>query len=276
MKSALKRPAAVTLLYIILTLAALTFTLTMLIGNSYAYFYVAKGVENNSISSGSWLYTVNYHLNGGMNNALNPDTYSEYTPTPLHPASYTNQSFIGWFMSSDGSGSAITEIPSGLNGEINLYAFWMSPGLSLSNTNGNSEYSVSQGTCNNTHVIIPNYYNGKPVTVIAASGFRYNYDIESIVLSDNLKTIKNGAFSYCRYLESITIPASVTSIEKNAFSYCTYLESLTILKTTSVITGGTNMFLGDNYLRIYVPSNLLNTYKKAARWKSYASIIYAS
>ena len=195
MKSALKRPTTITIIYIVFTIMALTFTLTMLIGNSYAYFYVAKGVENNSITSGSWLFNVNYHLNGGENNALNPETYSEYTPTELYPATYTDQSFIGWFMSSDGSGSAITEIPAGLSGEVNLYAFWMSPGLSFSLTSGNKEYSVSNGTCENSDVIIPNYYNGKPVTSIASSGFSNNYYIESIVLSDNLKTVSNNAIS---------------------------------------------------------------------------------
>ena len=103
-------------------------------------------------------------------------------------------------------------------------------------------------------VVIPNTYNGKPVTEIADQSFWINNEyITSITVPDSVTKIGTYAFSDCRALKTITfgksskldyigekafwacyelssisIPESVTFIGSNAFTYCKKLTSISI------------------------------------------------
>jgi hypothetical protein len=118
-------------------------------------------------------------------------------------------------------------------------------------------------------------------------------------LSNNITTIGTSAFYGCANLEIAEIPASVTSIGRSAFRECTKLTSITILgeprldayvfygcsnltkfilpNVTKVITGGSSMFTdtpistGDGY--IYVPDDLVESYKNGVKWNGYKSHI---
>ena len=61
------------------------------------------------------------------------------------------------------------------------------------------------GTCTDAHIIIPDTYNGLPVT-----------------------SIGDFAFRGCQDLTSITIPASITSIGEGAFNNCDNLKNVYI------------------------------------------------
>ena len=74
--------------------------------------------------------------------------------------------------------------------------------------------------------------------------------VQKVVLSKNLKEIKENAFSNCQ-LTNITIPNSVTTIGSGAFKNCTGLTSITI--PSSVTNIGDSAFLGCTGLtEIYV------------------------
>lgn len=91
-------------------------------------------------------------------------------------------------------------------------------------------YAVSLGKMSDTpeNLVIPNAYNGIPVTVISQMAF-YKCDvIKSVVISDGITTIEEYAFNSCASLESVTIPDSVTTIESSAFSFSPSLESVNI------------------------------------------------
>lgn len=64
----------------------------------------------------------------------------------------------------------------------------------------------------------------------------------TVVISEGVTSIGNGAFYYCEGLTSIIIPESVTSIGSNAFQICTSLTDITIPNNLSSI--GSNVFYG--------------------------------
>ena len=63
----------------------------------------------------------------------------------------------------------------------------------------------------------------------------YRSSIQSLVITDGVTNIGDGAFSYCSSLTSVTIPNSVTSIGDYAFSGCKSLTSITIPNSVTSI-----------------------------------------
>ena len=91
-------------------------------------------------------------------------------------------------------------------------------------------------------------------------------------MPDSVTEIGDSAFSNCTGLTTITIPGTVNSIGEDAFFGCSGLTSITILNTTPP-TLGSGAFDNTNNSRIYVSSELVNTYKTAENWSSYSSRI---
>lgn len=93
------------------------------------------------------------------------------------------------------------------------------------NADGES-YSVSgMEDCEDAEIVIPNTYNGKPVTAITgALGSSTSYydgnTLRSVVISEGIKSIGAGAFRACSHLVSVTLPESLESIDSYAFSGC--------------------------------------------------------
>ena len=75
---------------------------------------------------------------------------------------------------------------------------------------------------------VPATIEGKPVTAIGASAFRYCRSVTAINLPDSVASIGDYAFYYCGSLTGITIPAGVTSIGSSVFRSCGLLENITI------------------------------------------------
>lgn len=103
------------------------------------------------------------------------------------------------------------------------------------NPDSNSYSLVHIGSCTDTAIIIPSYYNGKPVTTIADGAFMNNEQIVSVVIPDGVLTIEGGAFRGCTSLESITISNTVTRIGEYAFFKCAGLTSITLPANLKVV-----------------------------------------
>ena len=90
----------------------------------------------------------------------------------------------------------------------------------------------------------------------------------------SLTTIGNYAFYNCSNtnLTSIVIPASVTSIGNSAFESCSNLASVTVF-APKTCTLGSAAFNGCTNLQIYVPSDLVDTFK--TNWSTYTDKITA-
>lgn len=92
-------------------------------------------------------------------------------------------------------------------------------------------------------------------------------------------TIKSTAFQFCSALQSINLP-ECTVIESSAFRNCSQLVSLTLGANTVCVLRSSNVFTSsgianNSNARIYVPSDLVETYKSAQNWSTLSSKIEA-
>lgn len=91
------------------------------------------------------------------------------------------------------------------------------------------------GSCVDTDIVIPAYYNGIPVAGINSNAFSDCTSLTSITIPDSVTSIGVYAFKGCASLTSITIPDSVTSIGDQAFQNCTGLQSIIIPNSVTSI-----------------------------------------
>ena len=115
------------------------------------------------------------------------------------------------------------------------------------------------------------------VTSIADNAFNSCYSLASITIPNYVTSIGNSAFYYCYSLAKITITRSVTSISTNAFYNCYGMAMYDFTQHTSVPTlSGTNAFRNiPSDCIIKVPASLLNSWKAATNWSTYATNIVA-
>ena len=75
-------------------------------------------------------------------------------------------------------------------------------------------------------------------------------------------------------IQELTLTGRVESIGRRAFSSTTSLTTITITRTDAVIPGGSSDMFSKNYVEnIYVPEELLEAYKAAEYWSTYADKI---
>lgn len=94
----------------------------------------------------------------------------------------------------------------------------------------------------------------------------------------NVTSIENYAFCSCTELTSVDFPNTI-SIEVHVFKNCSSLTTLILRSTILCTLGNTNAFSGapiatsetDGF--IYVPDELVEDYKVATNWVTYASKI---
>ena len=136
------------------------------------------------------------------------------------------------------------------------------------------------------------------VTSIGQYAFSQCDSLESITMPDGVTSIEQSAFNDCDSLASITMPNSVTSIEQSAFAYCYSLASITMpdgvtsigrssfvrcycvafydftAYTTVPTLAHTNAFTNiPADCQIRVPAKLVDEWKAATNWSTYASHI---
>ena len=139
----------------------------------------------------------------------------------------------------------------------------------VTNADGSQSYSVSlKVACRKTaeFVVIPNTYDGLPVTEIAANGFMSCAKLTKVVLPKSIVTIGKNAFMNCASLESIAM-TGVETIGDNAFSMCTKLERLYF--PLSVKSVGSTI-LRNNSNTIYLQGSQAEIEKSwSSTWNSY-------
>ena len=83
---------------------------------------------------------------------------------------------------------------------------------------GNAQLDSYEG--NETHIVIPAQYEGRPVTVIADNAFSWLTSIQSVVIPETVTTLGEAAFSWCESLVSVSIPQTVKTIGEWCFIGC--------------------------------------------------------
>ena len=84
------------------------------------------------------------------------------------------------------------------------------------------------------NVVIPDTWNGEPVTEIRGNVFEGLGSIESVVLPNQLIRIRAHAFRGCRSLSRVVFPDTIRSIGSSAFRDCPKLKSVTLPEACSV------------------------------------------
>ena len=113
------------------------------------------------------------------------------------------------------------------------------------------------------------------VTSIGTSAFANCDSLASITIPDGVTSIGASAFRVCSSLASITIPDGVTSIENFAFAncYCAAFYDFTACTTVPTLAK-TNAFNGiPADCQIRVPAALVDAWKAATNWSTYADHI---
>ena len=119
------------------------------------------------------------------------------------------------------------------------------------NPDGESYEILLHSLCTQANIVIPETFNGKPVThvgnfgsyptsylrsikfpktiVSVSDGFNGCSRLESVELNEGLESIGEYVFQMCYSLNEIIIPDSVTEIGAHAFQGCRSLQKLTLL-----------------------------------------------
>ena len=142
--------------------------------------------------------------------------------------------------------------------------------ITIPNSVTSIETSAFYSCSSLSSITIPN-----SVTSIGTSAFNGCYSLSPITIPDSVTSILQQAFSRCYSLSSITIPDSVTSIASSVFYTCSSVAFYDFSNHTSVPTlSNTNAFKNIAVdCQIRVPASLVDAWKAATNWSTYADHI---
>ena len=170
---------------------------------------------------------------------------------------------------------ALTKLPSGVT-SIGDYAFYGCSKLALTEL-PNGITSIGRNafqTCGKITLIkLPSN-----LTSVGNNAFEYCSKLALTELPSSLTSIGDVSFGSCSLIVSLDIKGDVTNIGDGAFRSCSNLATVIFPNVTSVPKlGGTTVFQstpiakGTGY--IYVPDALVESFKTAIRWTTYANQI---
>ena len=112
------------------------------------------------------------------------------------------------------------------------------------------------------------------VTSIGSGAFKDCLNFRSISIPSGVTSIAAQTFYNCDGLTDIELPSSITSIGNSAFANCEGLYSI-IMPVNDPPIIGTGVFdYTSSDLKIYVPSEYVDVYKRTTGWSTYANKIY--
>ncbi len=235
----------------------------------YDYDFNKPIVENTTINA-KWqiiTYKINYVLNGGINNADNPTTYTVEDKIELKPATKTGYTFASWSDNGIIEKGSTGEKTFTANWQIISYKITYNCGSGKNNANNVTTYNIESKTIK---LLDPYYINadfvewqrggvkiteipagtygdititavwseydvtlklnddGETYTVIGLHTDKTDIEIKTTYHRKPVTSIGVTAFIGCTSLTSINIPDSVTSIGSRAFGYCHSLTSIKV------------------------------------------------
>ena len=106
------------------------------------------------------------------------------------------------------------------------------------------------------------------VTSIGANAFKGNTnDINHVIIPEEVTTIGESAFDGCNQIKLIELPSNLSNIGNKAFNGCSRLVHVSC-KVTNTSILNPNIFPNNTLMTLYVPQNLLESYKNDNNWKA--------
>ena len=119
---------------------------------------------------------------------------------------------------------------------------------------------VGIGSCEDVNIVIPSFYNGKPVTGIGESAFISNENVASVTMPNSISFIGGYAFANCSNLQKITISSHIDAIGYLAFANCVCLENIhyqgTLDELIILLCDNSDTDLLENVKHIYTIDNI--------------------
>lgn len=142
-------------------------------------------------------------------------------------------------------------------------------GYPISSVDAQNLVSIPDYAFGNSNLVTANF---PKATTLGAYAFQYCFSLQRIKLPV-CTSIGRNAFQQNTVLNMVDLPC-ITSIALYAFYWCRHLDTI-ILRSPSVVTlGNSNAFLNAGTdvgtLYFYVPSDLVEAYKSATNWSTYA------
>ncbi len=178
---------------------------------------VTNGTKNITVYA-KWQiinYTIDYQLDGGVNNSQNPLTYFVSATVSLFPATRSGFTFIGWYDNAGFSGIPVTTLGSGGTGNKILYAKFL--------TVYAITYELDGGENNGENPIV---YNEES-NIILLSATKLGYEFSSWLLNGQPIATISGRTG------DIVLTATYAAINYN-ITYITYGGSTTSPSTYTV------------------------------------------
>lgn len=117
------------------------------------------------------------------------------------------------------------------------------------------------------------YTTPASATSIGINAFKNSKALSSVVINNNVTSIGLGAFDGSATLSALTIGSRVSSIGNYALS-CAGLKKITCKSATPPTTSSyTFDKLDRTTCKLYVPKGSVSTYKAAAGWSGFSSIV---
>lgn len=115
---------------------------------------------------------------------------------------------------------------------------------------------------------------GNGLTSIGGYAFRMCSKLTNIVIPDNVTSIGYWAFYYCTGLQSVVFGKNVTSIASAAFYNCTFVQYYDFTSLSAVPQLEADAFTKlPATCEIRVPASLVDEWKAATNWSTYANQI---
>ncbi len=197
--------------------------------------------NNSSVSTGNKTHTNSGNDAENTSKETSSGTVSSTTSNTSSNSSSANSSLSSQSGTSKPSGSSVSSSTSSKE-ETPDHNYVVDPSLFKYEENPTG-YTVF-GTFHDsfeTEVIIPDTYNGKPITEIGDSAF-YNYpSLKIAYIPKTVKKIGDRAFQSCDFLQELTIPEGVEEIGGSAFTD-TSIKHLVIPSTVKTFGYTTSFF----------------------------------
>lgn len=198
-------------------------------------------------------YSITYNLDGGLNSCDNPLKYYAASDTIiLQPATREGYEFEGWYKDSAFM-TEVTQIPTGSQGNITLYARWK---------------MISSGECGseltwelNDDGLLRISGNGLMTDfsdILATPWCYHKNKITRIALEEGVSSIGNQAFAGCCNLSDVQVPDSLVSVGAGAFRDCDTLTTICLPESIGFI--GDGAFAGSNSITIYCYNDYVENY----------------